>query len=97
MRKLIRPSLEVDSGVVPAARSRRPAPPDATSAEAAYLRQALQGRGEVVVCLLGGAEVRGRLVAYDRDCLSVQPDGEPPLLVRKSHVKWYWAVKAARA
>lgn len=96
MRKLIRPSLDVQGAVVPAARTRRVAPPDTTSAEAAYLRQALQGRGEVVVVLFGGGELRGRLVGYDRECLAVQPDEQPPVLVRKSQVKYFWATKAAR-
>jgi hypothetical protein len=96
LRKLIRPRLDTEARLVPAARTRRPAPPDATSAEAAYLRQALQGRGEVVLVLFGGSRLCGRLVGYDRECLAVQPDDEAPVLVRKSQIKYYWAAKGGR-
>ena len=95
MRKLIRSALPLDAPMA-AARTRRPAPPDSTSAEASYLRQAVQGRSVVILRLLGGGELRGRLIAYDRDCLKLQPEGEAPLLVRKAKVKYYWAERAPR-
>ena len=93
-RKLIRPTLG-RSRAASAAVVRRHAPSSATQAEAGYLHHAIESGSTLVVRLLGGTEIRGRIDYYDRDCIRLQREGQPDLLLRKEKIKYYWAVRDA--
>lgn len=89
MRKLIRPAL---AGAKPGRGPkgpRKPAPPEDTHAEASYLQQATDGRTLLIVTLLDGRVVRGKLEYYDRDCLKIEPTGGARMLLRKDKIKYY--------
>ena len=90
MRKLIRPTLGDGRPIVPRG-PRKPAPPSATNAEAAYLLHARDTASTLHVHLIAGAEVTGRLDFYDRDCLKLTRDDGQAVLVWKRQVKYYWA------
>ena len=88
-RKLIRPSLTARAAAQGAS-SRRAVTPESTHAEAGYLVQVMESEALLVVQLLGGEELRGRLDGYDRDVLILGREGSSPLVVRKERVRAYW-------
>jgi len=89
LRKLIRPALDgAKPGRGPKG-PRKPMPPAETHAEANYLQQATDGRTLLVVTLLDGTVVRGKLEYYDRDSLKIEPLGGARMLLRKDKIKYY--------
>ena len=94
-RKLIRPTLDRPRTRPPEAPRRKPT--GTTQAEASYLLQAVASRSTLVVRFLGGVELRGRIDYYDRDCIKLQREGQPDLLLRKDKIKYYWVEKEPRA
>ena len=67
---------------------RRPVPPDQTSAEAFYYVKQMNARTPMVVVLDGGEELRGHIEWYDRNCIKVNRDDAPNLLVFKHAIKY---------
>ncbi|MEM7246980.1 MAG: hypothetical protein AAF533_16655 [Acidobacteriota bacterium] len=90
-RKLIRPSLDGARREVSNAPRRKALPPESTQAEARYLQQAVEARCPMVVRLLDGTELTGRLESFDRNCLELALPGRPAVLLRKEQVKLYRA------
>jgi sRNA-binding regulator protein Hfq len=94
-RKLIRPSLPPraersaeyrEGGRAP---SKRPAPPEQTSAEAFYFQKQMQTRTPMVVVLQDGEELHGTIEWYDKDCIKLnRPTHHPNLLIYKSSIKY---------
>jgi sRNA-binding regulator protein Hfq len=70
----------------PAAGARKSAPQEKTFAEEFYYRKQMQNRTPMVVHLVGGEQVRGWIEWYDRDCLKINREGAPNLLVMKRYV-----------
>jgi len=67
---------------------RRPAPPDATAAEAFYYLKQMNGKTPMVVVLDSGEELRGHIEWYDRSCIKVHREGNPNLLVFKHAIRY---------
>lgn len=67
---------------------RRQVPPENTSAEAFYYVKQMNARTPMVVILDNGDELRGHIEWYDRNCLKVNRDGAPNLLVYKHAIKY---------
>lgn len=90
-RKLIRPSLsdlkEQGPGKYANAQKKR-VPPEQTHAEQYYYLKQMTGRTPMVVKLTDGEEIRGVIEWYDRDCIKVNRDDGPNLLIPK-HVIMY--------
>jgi hypothetical protein len=99
VRKLIRPALDGAKPGRGPKTARKPAPPEETHAEANYLQQATDGRTLLVVTLLDGRVIKGRLEYYDRDSLKIEPSGGARMLLRKDKIKYYRSerVEAASA
>lgn len=88
-RKLIRPSLgDMKEPYAPKRAPRRPAPPEQTNAEAFYYVKQMNARTPMVVVLQDGERLRGVIEWYDRDCLKVNREGAPNLLVLKHAIKY---------
>jgi sRNA-binding regulator protein Hfq len=68
--------------------AKRPAPPDATGAEAFYYVKQMNSRTPMVLVMTDGEEIRGVIEWYDRNCLKVNRDGAPNLLVQKQCIKY---------
>ena len=66
-------------------------PPAETHAEASYLQQATDGRTILVVTLLDGRVLRGKLEYYDRESLKLEPESGARMLLRKDKIKYYRA------
>ena len=69
---------------------RRQVPPENTSAEAFYYVKQMTGRTPMVVILDNGAELRGHIEWYDRNCIKVNREGAPNLLVYKHAIKYMY-------
>ena len=89
MRKLIRPSLHAGRSGAARRGQKRGLPPEATNAEVAYLQQVINDGATLLITLVGGRELKGRLEYYDRDCLKIEPEGGARLLLRKDKIKYY--------
>jgi RNA chaperone Hfq len=69
---------------------RRPVPPDSTSAEAFYYVKQMNARTPMVVVLDSGEQLRGHIEWYDRNCIKVNREGAPNLLVFKHAIKYVY-------
>jgi RNA chaperone Hfq len=69
---------------------RRQVPPENTSAEAFYYVKQMTGRTPMVVILDNGAELRGHIEWYDRNCIKVNREGAPNLLVYKHAIRYMY-------
>jgi sRNA-binding regulator protein Hfq len=67
---------------------RRQVPPENTSAEAFYYVKQMTNQTAMVVVLDTGAELRGHIEWYDRNCIKVNRVGAPNLLVYKHAIKY---------
>jgi len=92
-RKLIRPSL---SGLKEPTSSknkngqRKRVPPDQTSAEQYYYLKQMSNKTPIVVKLLDGEEVCGVIEWYDRDCIKINREVEPNLMIPKRVIKYIY-------
>jgi host factor-I protein len=74
----------------PSAGSRKSSPTEKTFAEEFYYRKQMQNRTRMVFRLTGGEEVRGWIEWYDRDCVKVNREGAPNLLVMKRYILYMY-------
>lgn len=99
-RKLIRPSFK-EAKVEAKEESKPPrpphkdagkrsAPPDHTNAENFYYLKQMQSKTLMTIVLRDGETLRGVIEWYDKDCLKVNREGDPNLLVFKSNIKYMY-------
>jgi sRNA-binding regulator protein Hfq len=72
------------------ASKRRPAPPEATAAEAFYYLKQMNQKTPMVLQLDNGEELRGHIEWYDRTCVKVHREGHPNLLVFKHSIRYMY-------
>lgn len=92
-RKLIRPSLSDLREQRPAKfadAQRKRVPPEQTNAEQYYYLKQMSSRTPVVVKLIDGEEIRGVIEWYDKNCIKVNRETEPNLLVPKHVIKYVY-------
>jgi sRNA-binding regulator protein Hfq len=93
-RRLIRPSLsEVKDQLTHEKRpprQKRTLPPDQTHAEGFYYLKQMQNRTPMVLVLKDGEELHGSIEWYDKDCLKLNREGAPNLLVYKDSLKYLY-------
>ncbi len=70
------------------ARPTRPAPPEVTNAESFYYVKQMNARTPMVIVMTDGEEIRGWIEWYDRNCLKVNREGAPNLLIQKHCIKY---------
>jgi RNA chaperone Hfq len=76
--------------------TRRPAmakkstPPDQTNAEQFYYSKQMQTKTPMTVVLTDGEQLEGTIEWYDRDCIKLNRDGAPNLLLYKHCVKYMY-------
>jgi host factor-I protein len=76
--------------------SRRPSsakkttPPEQTNAEHFYYSKQMQGKTQMVVQLTDGEQLEGVIEWYDRDCLKLNREGAPNLLLYKHCIKYMY-------
>jgi len=74
----------------PSGGSRKSGPVDKTYAEEFYYRKQMQSRTRMVIRLTGGEEIRGWIEWYDKDCVKVNRDNDPNLLVMKRYILYMY-------
>jgi host factor-I protein len=68
--------------------AKKSAPPDQTNAEQFYYSKQMQSKTHMVVTLTDGEQLEGVIEWYDRDCLKLNRDGAPNLLLFKHCIKY---------
>jgi host factor-I protein len=69
-------------------RQQRTAPPESTNAENFYYLKQMNAKTPMVIIMTDGEEIRGWIEWYDRNCLKINRDGKPNLLIQKKCVKY---------
>ncbi len=91
-RKLIRPSLTEIKEQFPARqpRNKKPTPLETTNAENFYYVKQMQARTPMVVVLQDGEQIQGVIEWYDKNCIKVNREAEPNLLIYKPNIKYLY-------
>ncbi len=98
-RKLIRPSLPAatrnaetngDRRLTSAEQRlpKRGTAPESTHAESFYFQKQIQGRTPMVIVLKDGEEIHGWIEWHDRNCIKVNRNGQPNLLIYKQSIRY---------
>lgn len=99
-RKLIRPSFAEPKEQgnnnkrqpPPAAAKKKVVPQEQTNAENFYYVKQMQSKTPMVLVLQDGEEIEGVIEWYDKNCLKVNREGAPNLLIYKSAIKYLYKV-----
>lgn len=90
-RKLFRPKVTAyRSRVGPGLTRARNAPPEQTNAETNYLIKQMESRTPMVIKLMDGEEIRGRIEYYDRHCIKINRDRPPNFFIRKDQIMYMY-------
>ncbi len=91
-RKLIRPNLSdlADRYPTRSFSQRKQVPPEQTNAESYYYLKQMAAKTPMVVVLTDGEKIHGWIEWYDKNCLKVNRDGGPNLLVAKASIKYMY-------
>jgi len=89
-RKLIRPNLSDMAERYPTRTfaQRKQSPAEQTNAESYYYIKQMAAKTPMVVVLNDGEEIRGWIEWYDKNCLKVNSDRGPNLLIPKTSIKY---------
>lgn len=89
-RKLIRPSMNEMLERLPSRPSgkRKQVPAEQTNAESFYYLKQMQNRTPMVVVLLDGTELSGWIEWYDKNCIKLNRNDAPNLLLFKHSIKF---------
>ena len=95
-RKLIRPNLaELKDSVttVNRVKRRKQVPPEQTNAENYYYIKQMTGKTPMVVVLEDGEKLRGCIEWYDKNCIKLNRDNEPNLMIMKRRIKYMYKIE----
>ncbi len=97
-RKLIRPSMTETMDRFPARTSgrRKQVPAEQTNAESYYYLKQMQGRTSMVVVLTDGTELVGWIEWYDKNCIKLNRNDAPNLLLFKHGIKFMFKEEELR-
>lgn len=70
--------------------SNKNAPPEQTNAESFYYLKQMNAKTPMVIVMTDGEQIRGWIEWYDRNCLKVNRDGAPNLLIQKQYIKYLY-------
>jgi len=93
-RRLIRPPLNDLKDKMEKSRSpvlqKKPVPPDQTNAENFYYVKQMQTKTPMVFVLKGGETLHGIIEWYDKNCLKINREEGPNLLVYKINIVYMY-------
>jgi sRNA-binding regulator protein Hfq len=72
----------------PAGGGKKLAPPETTNAENFYYQKQMQGKTAMVIVLRDGEQIHGVIEWYDKNCLKVNRNSGPNLLIYKPAIKY---------
>lgn len=70
--------------------TKKTTPPEQTSAEQFYYAKQMQSKTPMVVVLADGEQLEGVIEWYDRECLKLNRNGAPNLLLFKHSIKYMY-------
>ena len=70
--------------------AKKSTPPDQTNAEQFYYAKQMQGKTHMVVVLTDGEQLEGVIEWYDRECLKLNRENGPNLLLYKHCIKYLY-------
>ena len=65
-------------------------PPESTNAENFYYQKQMQSKTPMVVVLRDGEEIHGVIEWYDRNCIKLNRNGAPNLMIYKPSIKYMY-------
>lgn len=91
-RKLIRPNLSDLKDQMSDKSSPRPkrVPPEQTNAESFYYLKQMNSKTRMVVVLQDGEEIRGVIEWYDKNCLKLNRQDRPNVVLLKHNIKYIY-------
>jgi sRNA-binding regulator protein Hfq len=96
-RKLIRPNLsEIKDKMKNDPVKKRMHPPSDTSAENFYYLKQMNKKTLVAVVLADGEVLEGAIEWYDRNCIKLNRDNAPNLLVFKGRIKYIYKLNEGK-
>ena len=98
-RKLIRPSLGEMMERYPATRTatrRKQVPAEQTNAENFYYLKQMQAKTPMIVVLLDGTELSGWIEWYDKNCIKLNRNDAPNLVLFKHSIKFMFKEEELR-
>jgi sRNA-binding regulator protein Hfq len=69
---------------------RKVAPPEQTNAENFYYQKQMQSKTPMVIVLCDGEQIHGVVEWYDRNCIKVNREGAPNLMIYKPSIKYLY-------
>ena len=69
---------------------RKSAPPEQTNAENFYYQKQMQAKTSMVLVLKDGEEIHGQIEWYDKNCLKINRNGGPNLMIYKPSIKYMY-------
>ena len=69
---------------------RKVAPPEQTNAENFYYQKQMQSKTPMVIVLCDDEEVHGIIEWYDKNCIKVNREGAPNLMIYKPSIKYLY-------
>ena len=76
--------------------ARRSSPQEKTGAEEYYYRKQMQCHTPMVIKLVGGDEFRGTIEWYDRDCVKVNREDGPNVMLMKRYIVYMFKAEEER-
>jgi len=70
--------------------ARKSSPAEKTCAEEFYYKKQMQAHTPMVIKMVDGQEMRGWIEWYDKDCLKVNREDAPNLLVMKRYIVYMY-------
>jgi len=90
-RKLIRPNFsEIKEKMSKESAKKKPHPPFDTFAENYYYLKQMNKKTPMAVVLEDGETIEGYIEWYDRNCIKVNRNNAPNLLIYKSSIKYLY-------
>jgi host factor-I protein len=89
VRKFFRPGQNDYNKRAPKnGRAMKAAPPESTNAESFYYVKQMNSKTPMVIVMTDGEQIHGWIEWYDRNCLKVNREGAPNLLIQKHCIKY---------
>jgi sRNA-binding regulator protein Hfq len=76
---------------------KKSSPNEKTFAEEFYYRKQMHARTPMVIRLVDGEELRGSIEWYDRDCVKVNRENAPNLLLMKRYIVYMYKAQEERS
>jgi RNA chaperone Hfq len=73
--------------------AKKSTPPEQTNAEQFYYSKQMQSKTHMLVVLTDGEHLEGVIEWYDKDCLKLNREGAPNLLLYKHCIKYMYKVE----